>query len=93
MPAPSNRIELEVLGQRMILRSDASTEHLQRVVAYVEKKAREMEPAGPVASSKRILLTALNIADDLMRERAEAEAFRRAVVERSRALLAELEGL
>lgn len=84
-------LEVNVLGQRMVLKSTDDARHLERLVSYVKRKIDEVAAQGPISSSKLAVLAALNIADDYFRALDEGREFRRAVANKSRALLSELE--
>ena len=65
-----NRIEVQILGQKYTIRSDAAAEYVQELAAHVEQRAREIHGPGPVQDPVKVLaLTALHIADELFRVR------------------------
>src|SRR5262245_5450750 len=65
-----NRIEVQILGQRYTIRSEAAAEYVQELAAHVEQRAREIQGPGPTQDPVKILaLTALHIADELFRAR------------------------
>ena len=84
-------VEVQLLGQRMVLRSDASPEQLQRLATFVKRKSDEISATGPISTTKLALLVALNIAEDYFRALEDGSAFKRQVASKSRSLLAELE--
>lgn len=66
----SHRVEVEVLGQRLVLRSAAPPEYVRELVAYVEKTIRQLRPeAGAQDPAKLAVLAALTITDELFRAR------------------------
>lgn len=68
----SHRVEIEMLGQRLVIRSQASPEHVRRLVAFVEERAGEIRGGGPAQDPAKLLaLAALDIADELFRSRDE----------------------
>ncbi len=85
------RVEVQILGQRMLLKCDDDARHVERLATYVTRKVDEVAAAGPVSSSKLAVLAALNIADDYFRALEEAREFKRDVAAKSRELLEELE--
>lgn len=85
-------VEVQILGQRMVLRAEDDAKHLERLASYVKRKVDEAASAGPVATSKLALLAALNIADDYFRALEEAREFKRQVAMKSRAILSDLDG-
>ena len=64
----SHRVEIEVLGQRYVIRSQAPPEHVQRLVDFLEGRVREIRGDGPAQDPLKLLtLAALDIADELIR--------------------------
>jgi len=85
-------ISLTVAGQKLALRTDADEGYVARLAEFVDARVRETAASrGGVASYEVTLLTALNIADELFRERAARAGFREGVRERARALRKTLE--
>ena len=82
---------MQILGQRMVLKAEGDPQHLERLVSYVKRKVDEVSARGPVSTSKLALLAALNIADDYFRLLEETRELKRQVVQKSRAMLADLE--
>ena len=65
-----NRIEVQILGQKYTIRSDATPEYVRELCDHVEQRAREIQGPGPVQDPVKLLaLTALHIADELFRVR------------------------
>ncbi len=63
------RAAVEVFGRRYELRSTQSSEHLEELAAFVDRRMRELAEVSPhVDTAKLAVLTALNIADELFRE-------------------------
>jgi cell division protein ZapA len=84
-------VEVQILGQRMILKAEDDPKHVERLASYVKRKIDEIAAGGPVSSSKLAVLAAINIADDYFRALEETRELKRQVAGKSRALLAELE--
>ena len=85
-------ITLSVAGQKLALRTDADEGYVARLAEFVDTRVKETAAArGGVASYEVALLTALNIADELLRERAARAGLREGVRERARALRKTLE--
>jgi cell division protein ZapA len=64
----SHRVEIEVLGQRYVIRSQAPPEHVQRLVDFLEGRVREIRGDGPAQDPLKLLtMAALDIADELIR--------------------------
>lgn len=89
-PASKSSVEIQILGQKMALKSD-SPEYIAKLASYVQQKVDEVASQGALPTSKRVLLAALNIADDYFQSEDHSEQFRAHVVERSRAMLKELD--
>lgn len=61
---------VEIYGQKYTVRSDDDPEHVERVAAYVDERMRDVARASSQVTSVRVaILAALNIADELFRER------------------------
>lgn len=64
------RATVEIFGQRLGLRADGDAARLQELARFVDQRMREVaDQASSVDSVKIAVLTALNIADELFRER------------------------
>mgnify|MGYP001804512025 CR=1 FL=1 len=87
----SASVEVTILGQRMMLKSDDDSKHLERVATYVKRKVDELSAQSTAPVQKLALLTALNIADDYLRTIDESREFKRLVAAKSKSLLHELE--
>lgn len=61
-------IDVEILGQRFTISSDAEETYMLKVAGYVDGKMQELLRASkPVAKSNIAMLAALNIADEYHR--------------------------
>jgi cell division protein ZapA len=72
-----HRVEIEILGQRLVLRSAAPPERVRELVAYVKQTIKQLRPEGTEDPAKLAVLAALAIADELFQardDRAEGEA-------------------
>lgn len=68
------RVEVSLLGQTLVLRSDLDPERLRAIVDYVRQKAEEAGRGTMTASPTSLaLLTALNVAEELFETRARAD--------------------
>jgi cell division protein ZapA (FtsZ GTPase activity inhibitor) len=70
------RVEVEILGQKYTIRSEADPKHIRDLAAYVEKRAKSVE--GQLRSPdpvKALALASLYIADELFRTREELAKF------------------
>jgi cell division protein ZapA (FtsZ GTPase activity inhibitor) len=84
------RIELTVLGEKLSIRTSASPDYLRSLGAFVEERARSLG-AGTRSLTSALLLTALDIADELFRLRDEQTRQAGDVDARLGALVSELE--
>ncbi len=63
-------ISVKIYGHEYTLRGEANTEYVQKVAKFVDDKMREIADNSSVASTAKIaILAAINIADELFRER------------------------
>ena len=63
-------IEIKVFGQTYTVKTDAEEEHVKEIARYVNEKMDEvLKKTKSVSSLNIAILTALNIADDLLKER------------------------
>ena len=84
-------IEVHILGQKMVLKSDEDPRHIERIASYVKRKVDEVASRGPIAAQKLAVLAALNIAEDYFKALDDSREFKRQVAAKSKAILAELE--
>ena len=74
-------VQVQIFGQNYTIRGEADQDYILGVAAYVDRKMHEITeklPATSVSSSlsKIAVLAGLNIADELMKERAQRERLR-----------------
>ena len=70
--ADKNRIEVEILGQKYTIRSEAPPDYVRELAAYVEQRVRQIRGDGAAQDPVKLLaLAALYIADELFRQRDE----------------------
>jgi cell division protein ZapA len=61
-------LDVEILGQKITISSDADESHMLKVAGYVDGKMQElMHSPKPVAKANVAMLAALNIADEYQR--------------------------
>lgn len=61
-------LDVEILGQKITISSDADEDYMLKVAGYVDEKMQElMRSSKPVARGNVAMLTALNIADEYYR--------------------------
>jgi cell division protein ZapA (FtsZ GTPase activity inhibitor) len=83
-----HRVEIQLLGQRLVLRSAAPPEHVEKLVAYVKKTIRQLRPEGKVEDPVKLgVLAALAIADELFQARDDRAQGEVETVERVNGLL------
>jgi cell division protein ZapA len=93
-----NLVQVQIFGQNYSIRGEADQEYILGVAAYVDRKMHEVTEKLPVASvssslSKVAVLASLNIADELMKERAQREQLERRLSDRAARLNAVLDEL
>jgi cell division protein ZapA len=63
-------VEIKVFGQTYTVKTDAEEDHIQEVARYVNEKLDEvLKKTRSVSTLNVAILTALNIADDLLKEK------------------------
>lgn len=63
-----NRVKVEIFGENYVLKGPESTEYIQKLAHYVDKKVRQLVAHNSHLGKERAsLLAALNIADELMK--------------------------
>jgi len=68
--AEAKRVDIEILGQRYAIRSEAAPDHVRQLVAYLESRVSEIRGSAPGQDPTRFLvLAALDITDELFRLR------------------------
>ena len=65
----SSQTTVEIFGRRFELRATETSERVEELARYVDRRMRELADVSPhVDTSKLAVLTALNIADELFKE-------------------------
>lgn len=68
-------LDVEILGQKFTISSEAEEGYMLKVAGYVDSKMQElMQASKPVSKSNVAMLAALNIADELHRLKDSHEA-------------------
>lgn len=81
-------VEIKVFGQVYTVKTDAQEDHIQKVAQYVNEKMDEVTKNTKSVSSLNVaILTALNIADDLIIEKAKRLALLEEVERKSKDLV------
>jgi cell division protein ZapA (FtsZ GTPase activity inhibitor) len=85
------RIELNLLGQTLTIRSEASPDYLRRLAKYLEDRVAQLKRSGVNDPSTALSLAALDITDELFRAREDKSRDEDDVGARLGALVALLE--
>lgn len=81
-------VEIKVFGQTFSVKTDAEEDHLQSVAQYVNEKMEEvLKKTRSVSTLNVAILTALNIADDLLKEKEQRKALVKEVEVKSKDLV------
>ena len=70
------KIEIKVGGQTYTLLTDETPETVEKLTAAVNEKLNALLAGGRVSMQQALILTALELAEDAEKQRAEAEKFR-----------------
>ena len=74
-PAPRTSVRVSIVGDEYTLRSNAPEAHTRAVAEHVDRVIRQVLSTGTVVEThKAAILAALQIADELLRARADADA-------------------
>lgn len=67
----THRVGVEIAGERYTIRGEAEPGYIAEVARLVDERMRELREtsATPVSRTRLAVLTAINIADELMQER------------------------
>lgn len=85
-------VEIKVFGQTYTVKTDAEEEYIQEVARYVNEKMEEvLKKTKSVSTLNVAILTALNIADDLLREKEKRTALLREVGAKSKDLVEKID--
>ena len=70
--AEKQRVDIEILGQKYPIRSEAAPEYVRQLAGFVDRRAREIRGDAAGQDPVRVLaLAALDITDELFRLRDE----------------------
>ena len=77
-------VEIKVFGQTYTVKTDAEEDYIQEVAAYVNEKMEEvLKKTKSVSTLNVAILTALNIADDLLKEKEKRMVLLREIEKKS----------
>ena len=81
-------IAVTIAGQRYLLRSDEDDQYVRQLASLVDQRFRAVQSSTKQVSTHAIaMLTALQMADDLLKERGKRAELRARVRESSRQML------
>ncbi len=84
---PRNIVKVNIFGTEYPIKGDSDANYIQDVASYVNNKMIEIEKSLTVKSSLKVaILAALNIADELYKERSEKNNFLESVDEKTHVL-------
>lgn len=84
-------LEVTVAGYKLAIKTSAPVQQVQAAAELVEAKLGEVSANKSLLSNQVLLLTALILADELIRTRTEKVSFQDLVKNRSESLLSELD--
>ena len=76
-----NRVTVSICGEEYTFVAEESPSYMQKVGSYVDTKMGEMLTAAKVGRTDAAVLSAVNIADELFKEREAAEELRAKIKE------------
>jgi cell division protein ZapA (FtsZ GTPase activity inhibitor) len=68
------RIELNLLGQTLTIRSEAAPDYLRRLAKYLEERVAQLKRSGVADPLTALSLAALDITDELFRMREDRKS-------------------
>lgn len=82
-PRTVSRVGVEIAGERYTIRGEADAGYISEVARLVDERMRELSDAAApgVSRSRLAVLTAINLADELMQERMQTGDAPRAEIE------------
>ena len=69
----AKRLELTLLGKTLTVRTEASPEYLQSLVRHLEDAVAALRRSGVRDETTALMLAALDVTDELFREREEKQ--------------------
>jgi cell division protein ZapA len=85
-------VEIKVFGQTYTVKTEAEEDYIQEVAKYVNEKMDEvLKKTKSVSTLNVAILTALNIADDLLKEKKERIALLQEIEARSKDLVEKID--
>ena len=78
-------VAIHIGGQRYMVRGDVDPTYLRTLASFLDQRMQEVRASSKVVLTEKLaVLAALNVADELFRERRRHADLRRAVHERTR---------
>jgi cell division protein ZapA len=85
-------VEIKVFGQTYTVKTEAEEDYIQEVAKYVNEKMDEvLKKTKSVSTLNVAILTALNIADDLLKEKGKRIALLQEIEARSKDLVEKID--
>jgi cell division protein ZapA len=80
-------VEVVILGQKYTIKGDAPEEYIRKLASYVDTRLKEVNSSVPnVMPVKALILTSLNIADELFRMKTEQEKVTKVIEDKTEVL-------
>ncbi len=93
MESPKGSAKVTIFGNDYHIQACEDPEYIEQIARYVDGKMRELQGRSTVSSSTKIaILVAMNIADELHKERRHRNGWQNEVDEKTAELITILEG-
>ena len=80
-------VEVIILGQKYTIKGDAPEEYIRNLASYVDIKLQEVNSSIPnVMPVKALILTSLNLADEIFRIKNEQEKLTKVIEDKTEVL-------
>jgi cell division protein ZapA len=80
-------VEVIILGQKYTIKGDAPEEYIRKLASYVDTRLKEVNSSVPnVMPVKALILTSLNLADELFRIKNEQEKLTKVIEDKTEVL-------
>ena len=80
-------VTVQIAGLRYALKTDEDERWVKQVAAYVDERRRDLQKRGRPDTQAAAVLAALQIAEELFRERRSGRELRKKIREKSQSLL------
>ncbi|HCC68920.1 MAG TPA: cell division protein ZapA [Nitrospiraceae bacterium] len=85
-------VEVQILGQSYSIKGDADEAYIKALAQFVDDKLKEIYRVSPsVNPLKALIMTSINIADELFKARLEQESLDKMIEEKTKVLAGLLE--